>query len=279
MRRAYRINPARLSSVADAQKDETALTGALAAMLTSKSLAARVQVSCGDGYVYVTHERGAPTLAIVAPSSRHLADGTRLEQSGAQWLRREGFERPSGGRSFTLRMPIPSSLSDLAARCVEVLHQAYGCAPGESVVHVLSHDDRSHPSNEEVVEAMRRLASSRSHDDRLRLYNELVNATFLVPVSPDADESDDGADAWVNLEDSSQIVFAVFTDLPQMRAWKLDADEYLPTHGAEFFEEFMESGAVGLRINPGGTVGAELYRHEVELIVKGIRRWRGKTSS
>lgn len=265
--------------MAETENDETALKEALASMLTSKSLAARVQVSCDHAYVYVTHERGAPTLAIVAPSSRHLPDGVRLEQTGAQWLRREGFERPSGGRCFTLRLPIPSSLGDLSARCVEVLRCAYGCAPGEPVVATLSHDDRRHPSNDEVVEAMRRLASSRSHDDRLRLYNELVNATFLVPVSPDADVSDDGPDAWVNLEDPSQIVFAVFTDLPQMRAWKLDADEYLPTHGAEFFEEFMESGAVGLRINPGGTVGGELYRHEVELIVKGIRRWRGKSSS
>ena len=58
--------------------------------------------------------------------------------------------------------------------------------------------------------------------------------------------------------------------------WSLHITEYQPLHGAEFFEELIETPAVGLRINPNGDVGGELFRHELEMIVKGVRRWQGK---
>lgn len=255
------------------------LRDALTSVLTTKSRAARVRVGCGDAYLYVARERGASTLSLVAPSTRHLPEGRALGQPGAQWLRREGFERAGGGRSFTLRLPPPANLDDLGRRCREVLSRAYECATDAPLTVAVTHDDRDHPGNDEIVDAMRRLAGSRTHDDRLRLYNELVNGTFLVPVALDADPSDDGADVWFDVGDDGETVFAIFTDLSQLRAWRLETEDYLPMHGAEFFEEFMESAAVGLRINPGGTVGGELYRHEVELIVRGIHHWRKTTSS
>jgi hypothetical protein len=232
----------------------------------------------GAEHAYILIERGPGTtgLEMIAPASHHLHGAHKLSQEGAQWLRAQGFTRGKGRRDFRCSLPSTASHAELADRILEILQRAYGVTITNLRAQV-EHDDRVHPTNEEIVEAMRRLATTRDHGDRLRMYNSLVNGTLLVPFSPEANESADGADAWCELDgDPAKPVFGVFTDWAHLRMWSLEITDYQPVHGAEFFEEIVETPAVGMRINPGGDVGGELYRHEVDTIIKGIHQWRGR---
>lgn len=252
-----------------------ALHNSLASMTASKSECSRVRAGAEHAYVLVERGQGARGLEMIAPASHHLQGHHKLSQEGAQWLRTQGFSRGKGRRDFRCTLPSTTGHVELAGRIEEILHRAYGVTVANLCAQV-QHDDRVHPTNEEVVENMRRLASTRDHGDRLRMYNSLVNGTLLVPFSPDANESADGPDAWCELDgDPANPVFGVFTDWAHLRMWSLEITEYQPVHGAEFFEEIVETAAVGLRINPGGDVGGELYRHELDTIVKGIHQWRG----
>jgi hypothetical protein len=249
----------------------------LVAMTVSKSDCTRVIVSSGHAYVIVERRSGARDFELLAPASLHLDGAHKLSQEGAQWLRGHGFERSRGSRDFRSTVPATIPHTDLTDQIEEILGRAYGVEVSDHCART-EHDDRAHPSNGDVIEAMRRLSTTRDHGDRLRLYNSLVNATLLVPFSPTADESMDGSDAWCELDgDRDKPVFAVFTDWDHLRMWSLRSTEYQPLHGAEFFEELMETPAVGLRINPRGDVGGELFRHEFEMIAKGIRQWRGRS--
>lgn len=249
---------------------------ALGELVAAKSRETRLCVAADHAYLYVVRTQESDGLVLHAPATHHLAGDHKLSQRGAQWLRTNGFSRPGGRRDFCRVLEHPPRPEDLARECAQILAQAYGVELATPTLR-LEHDDRAHPSNDEVKDAMRTLAASRSHEDRLVLYNALVNATLLVPVDPEADDAADGPEVWINLDPSSDTpVFGVCTDWAQLRMWSLHASEYIPTPGAEFFEEFMETPSASLRINPEGSVGGELYRHEIEMIVKGIRRWHKK---
>ena len=165
-----------------------ALHNSLASMTASKSECSRVRAGAEHAYVLVERGQGARGLEMIAPASHHLQGHHKLSQEGAQWLRTQGFSRGKGRRDFRCTLPSTTGHVELAGRIEEVLHRAYGVTVANLCAQV-QHDDRVHPTNEEVVENMRRLASTRDHGDRLRMYNSLVNGTLLVPFSPDANES------------------------------------------------------------------------------------------
>ena len=45
-------------------------------------------------------------------------------------------------------------------------------------------------------------------------------------------------------------------------------------HGSELFENAAAQNVASVRINPGGDVGGELSRHEVDMLVEVVRRFR-----
>jgi len=252
------------------------LRDSLLAMTASKSDCTRVCARAEHAYVIVERTSLSRGLDLIAPASHHLDGDHKLSQEGAQWLRGRGFERGRGRRDFRSAVPAATPHEELATQIEEILDRAYGVGASNVRARV-EHDNRVHPANDDLVEAMRRLATTRDHGDRIQLYNTLVNATLLVPFAPAAPDSADGPDAWCELDgDPSKPVFAAFTDWPHLRMWSLEFTEYQPLHGAEFLEEIIATPAAGLRINPSGEVGGELFRHELETIVKGIRQWRGR---
>src|SRR4030095_378657 len=66
-------------------------------------------------------------------------------------------------------------------------------------------------------------------------------------------------------------VWCVFTDVPRLVAWRNPAVPYLRVPGIRLVRVALSRNLGSIRINPGGDVGGELYRNELQQIGEAWR--------
>lgn len=258
----------------DAQSE---LRDALTALQSSRFPESQVLIEQGPVYLQFLRYHGGEVV-FETVSSRFLPAEFKLSTGRAAKLRAYGFEKGSGinwQRYFTRAECSQWNVDELVAECDEILTQVYA-SEGELNVQI-NHIEDEHPDNDDLVDAMRGVATNRSGEARHRMYNELVNSTLLIPVNPDAKEHDDTGDDFLVVDTlDGHPVFLAFSDWESLRRWNPRGWSYLPLHGSEFFELCLERDLGSVQINPRGEVGGELYRHEVEMLVEGVRTYRKK---
>ena len=252
---------------------------ALESLSASRFPETRVLIEQGPVYLQFVREHGGKTT-LEAASSAELPPEFKLSTARANEMRKLGFLK-NGGRNWLrdLREDEHDGLArcinvdPLVEHCADVLQRIYG-ADGE--IHVeLIHARDEHPENEDLVSSMRQLARTRSGDARRRMYTELVNATLLIPVNPEAPDELEGGDEFLVTDTlDGHPVFLAFSDWDSLRRWNPRGWCYVPVHGSEFFELTLERDLGSVQINPNGEVGGELYRHEIEMLVEGVRNYR-----
>lgn len=259
------------------------LREALDSLFVSRLPESRVLIEQGPVYLQFVRQPGRGTQ-LEAVSSSQLPAEFKLSSGRAMQLREMGFEK-CPGENWKKVIPTPNCLSGndpdskrfdtqlLIKQCREILDRVYG-AEGEIQVQ-LAQTQEHHPDNDELVASMRNLAEQRSSEARHRMYTELVNATLLIPVRPEApEEVQSGEDFLVTDTLEGHPVFLAFSDWDSLRRWNPRGWSYVPLHGSEFFELTLERDLGSVQINPRGEVGGELYRHEVEMLVEGVRNYR-----
>lgn len=258
----------------DAQNE---LREALAALQGSRFAESQVLVEQGPVYLQFLRYHGGEVL-FETVASRFLPPELKLSTGRAAKLREFGFEKKGSvnwQRAFSKSECNQWNVDELVGQCQEILTNIYA-SEGELNVHV-NHIEEEHPENEELVDSMRAVASTRSGESRHRMYTELVNATLIIPIDPDAgDEADEGEDFLVTDTLDGHPVFLAFSDWESLRRWSPKGWSYMPMHGSEFFELALDRDLGSVQINPRGAVGGELYRHEVEMLVEGVRNYRKK---
>lgn len=257
------------------EQDKAQLKDALSALGLSRFPETQIVVEQGPVYLQFLRSHGNQVL-FESVSSSFLPAEFKLSSGRAAKLRELGFEKQAGAnwqRTFSKSECSQWDVNQLVTQCEEILRDIYAAEGEISVTQRDLQDD--HPDNEDLVESMRAVAQTRSAEARHRMYTALVNATLLVPIDPDAeDDASDGEEFYVIDILDGHPVFLAFSDWPSLRRWSPRGFSYMPMHGSEFFELAIERDLGSVQINPRGEVGGELYRHEIEMLVEGVRNYR-----
>lgn len=194
----------------------------------------------------------------------------RLGLSRKRW--RDGAK--AWGRTYDRRVD-----TDALADSVEALwKQAYG--DRSPAIELLSQREEP-PENPALLDAIRAAARTQDEPTRKALYAALVNATLLVPIDPatlHADAAEQRPRSF-GTDPGGFAMWAAFSDWDAIRQWQPDGHAFGPVHGAEFFAHVHDLGRCGVRINPDGVVGGELYPDEVAMMVAAVRDFYRRTMS
>lgn len=248
----------------------------LKALARSATRESRLEVAAGPIYVLASVTADERRVRCQVVSSAYLPRELKLDRAGGSRLRGLGYAKGNGQRNWTKHIgTTPAELDRFADEVVEVLTGVYACRADE-VRTQLVHDDSEHPQNPELVEAMTALASDNgSEQARHRMYNALLNATFLVPLAPDVEDDADAGEEFLVLERlDGRPVYGVFTDWSSLQLWNPRTCPYVPVHGSELFQLAHDLSLAMLQINPRGNTGGQLYPHEVETLARAMAHWR-----
>lgn len=251
---------------------------------------ARLVIQSGPVYMLAIARRGVTRIEQEAIASAALPPTHKLSSERAQLLREMGFGKQGGGRRNWRREHGRDEISVErgAVEIVDVLTRVYGIEEHAEVRIELIEDDTDHPENPELIAAMRKVAKGWDESIRRAMYTELLNATFLVPLEPDAGDEIEDSDAFLDLEThepsssasarsgTGRPTLAAFSDWRSLRLWEPRGWPYVPVHGSDLFELAHERNPVSFRINPNGDIGGELYGHEVEMLVRAVRSFRAR---
>jgi hypothetical protein len=236
----------------------------------------RLIVEAGPVYLLFVREGEGSTLRFETVASHRLPPELKLSSARAARLRQLGFSKRDGAHRNWVKTIEHPDYEGIAREAAQILREVYGVERTPELA--LTEDDREHPTNPALVDAMRKVAKGGFDEDlRRAMYTELVNAVLLVPLDPEASDSADEGEEYHVLETfQHKPVLGAFTDWNALRLWEPRGWDYLPVHGSELFENAMHRGIATLKINPNGDIGGELYRHEVEMLVEAVRKFRRK---
>ncbi len=133
--------------------------------------------------------------------------------------------------------------------------------------------DTPEPDNAKLIRAMKMAARVRSDGNRKRIYHALVSSELWFAVQ--GGWTGETTLASENIVCAGELhgrpSAAIFTSKEYAKTWRADKDEYVLLNGNDLFLALIQTNVGSVQINPGGTIGGELYRHEVETIAEGGR--------
>jgi hypothetical protein len=250
----------------------------LHALVGSVTRESRLEVVAEPVYVLASVGGDKRRVRCQVVSSSYVPREHKLDSEGGARLRALGYAKGGGQRNWLKEIGTsPTELERFADEAVDVLTGLYRRAPGDLSTRLV-HDDTAHPENPDLIEAMTRLAGNNTDEQaRVAMYNAMLNATFLVPLSPDVDDADDGGEEFMVLERvQGRPVFAVFTDWASLQLWNPRTCPYVPVHGSDLFQTLHDLSLSLLQINPRGNTGGQLFAHEVETLARAMKHWRSK---
>jgi len=219
----------------------------------------------GPAWLAFSGTRGSGTVQCVAVSRKQLPADATVALEDVLHLRRAGFSnvpgRPGLARDYGIRAPGAASAASAAA--LDLLGRVYRRPESESVSVELHLRDRPRTTNPALLDAMRATARTRDGATRNALYRSMLRASFLVPMDGDAPRIVGEISGW----DS----YAAFTDAEHLQRWAGRPVDCRVIKGRALFPMLMRVRTGSLLVNPGGAVGGELYRNEVEAIAAAVR--------
>ena len=241
------------------------LSAALLRLLEEGGDGNAVVVEQGPAWIALMGQRGDRAVRCVAAARKQLPPEAAIGLEEVQRLRRAGFTNAGGaaGLGRTFQLGGEDHPDDVAALCLDLLARVYGRPDAEPVAVVLRLGDRDPTENPPLIEAMRASAKTRDGAARSRLYRAMLRSTFLVPMSGEAPRVVGEISGW----DS----YAAFTDAGHLERWAGRPVDFRIIRGRAHFPMLMGRRTGSLLVNPGGTVGGELYRNEVEAIANAVR--------
>ena len=234
----------------------------LQALRTQGGSGNRLVIQGQKAWLVVHGRKERAELRVVAASSAYLERKLSLAEVGR--LRAAGFENRPGRKALEWHTELPAE--ELLPRLLELLEGLYGETELQGQLHL---GEADMTSNERVDEAIRKVAKTRSEQDRHGLYRALLDATLLLPMDPDGSPRSFGTLG-------SFQSYAVFTDAQAVERFEPRGLPVRHMNGRELFPLLMGADLKtgSLLVNPQGQLGGELYRNELETLAKAVRRRR-----
>ena len=135
----------------------------------------------------------------------------------------------------------------------------------ESLSCVLTPNTRHDLNNRKLHRTMRETASSKEHSRRIALYQELINSQLLAYMSTD------GNDFFPYGTIGPFVTFAAFTDDKYLKYFDPRGFSVKQMYAFELLPKLLEQNAGSLILNPTCDIRGELYKNELQSIVKALR--------
>lgn len=259
--------------------DPDGLVAALQRLVTEGGDGNRLVWTRGHAFCVLTGERGGRSLTVEAAPSAMLPEGQGLTLRQVHRLRDAGFVKRPGMRALVRHVALddPGALRALVDTLRGLFVEVYGASGDDQVAFQLGALDRT--ENAPLIAAMETLAKKRDHSLRTRVYRELLDAELLLLVDTAGAAGAAAAPPRVVGELSGWDVAGCFTDLAALRHFDPRVPPYRPIRGRQLFPMLAEMPRLGsLLVNPGGRIGGELYRNEVQTLAEACLR-RVRTSA
>lgn len=221
----------------------------------------RLVISRGPAWFVAHGTRGRAEVRVEAAASYYLPREDKIRTEDVYRLRQAGFGQAAQGRNLHRRQDLPDlgAATALAKELTGYLDAVYHRPEAEPLTISEHLGDTDPTDNPRVKKAIRELAGSRSQRARNRLYSELLSADLLVPV-------DEAGELLVFGDLEGWPVYGCFIDAASLHAWDPRGMSYRTVPGTRFFPALMQTRVGSLLINPGGRLGGELYRNEIEAL-------------
>lgn len=219
----------------------------------------------GPAWLAFSGQRDDQTVRCVAVARKQLPKDASVGLEEVLHLRRAGFTNTPGcpGLARTFELAGADAAAEAAALCLDLLARVYRRPAEEDVALEVRLGDRDRTSNPALLDAMRATARTRDGATRNALYRSMLRATFLVPMDADAPRIVGEISGWNS--------YAAFTDAEHLDRWSGRPVDFRVIKGRALFPMLMQHRIGSLLVNPGGAVGGELYRNEVEAIAGAVR--------
>ena len=214
----------------------------------------------------VLHSYPRPQTALCeVASNRYLPEENHLDSNQEKLLLGKGYTWRRGERSLGKIVPIstPEERLQLYSELKALFSTVYAQNIDEAIVS-LSPNHHSGLNNTAFTKLMRDLSTKRTHDLRLQLYRDFLNATFLLAI--DKQNKPRQVDQLASLP-----CFAVFTDDKSIRCWDPRGCLWKQCYGFEVIRTIFPFDAGSLLINPKGDISGELYKNELQTLAGAIR--------
>jgi hypothetical protein len=244
------------------------LIGYIEALTAEGGTGNRLVVSGGRGWAVLSGALGEAFVDLEVATSAHLPEEAKLSEAQLGSLGRAGFIPPirsSPRRRRPIKLDGPERAGSIADELVVMMGDLYGAEP-DGLHLALALEDASEVENPELLKAMRKLSRVRTHEARVELYQQLLNATLILAVDGEQPRQIDKLGKW--------MVYGVFTDGASVRHYDPRVTPHRTLYGHELFPMLMKTEVGALKINPDGMIGGELYRNELETLAKAVGRFR-----
>lgn len=244
--------------------DAAALADHLSQLVEGDADGSRLVVSRGPAW-FVFTTAGGHHVHCEAAAKRYLPKDFRLTSHETYALRQAGFRGQPRAHTLARGFELggADTPADVAATIDRLFAEVYGQPADTPMTLDLRIAARERTENPLVIDAMRTVSKSKEMSARHALYRKLLRGAWLVPMDGDAPRVVGDLAGW--------DTFAAFTDYEHLRLWDPRAPEYRVIKGRSLFPLLMQLNVGSLMVNPGGRVGGELYRNEVETIATAVR--------
>lgn len=224
----------------------------------------RVEVHCLDEHRFAV---SVPCDALLTePPERAAVSGRRWADHGLF----RADQRPNFEKEVRLASGSKSLVVDVADEVEALLFDLFG-RPRDSYYSVAI-EKETPPEAEPLLDSIRRLVKSKNHDVRREVYQQVINGRFYLPLQPTL-ERDHPPSVHASPElFGDRPVWAVFTDLEALTAFRQDPQPYVLISGIRLVQAALAHGLGSIRINPESAVGGELYMNELEALANYLHR-------
>lgn len=244
--------------------DPSELQHALSQLIQEGGTGNRLVVRGGRAWFVFHAAKGGDTIRSEAAAKHYLGKDFPLTLEDVGRIRRAGFSQVPKSKTLQ-RVDDADQVVDIATRTVDLMKSAYGHA---GVLELeLTLGDQESTENPQLLEAMRAAAGKRTPEARNALYRAMLRSTLLLRVDGD------GAPLAVG-KIQSWDVFAAFTSMAALRLYAPTVDGYRVLPGRQLFPSLLDLKVGSLLIDPGGRLGGELYRNELETLARAARPTR-----
>ena len=121
--------------------------------------------------------------------------------------------------------------------------------------------------NEDLQEAIETVTANNTPENRRKLYEILLEATFCLPSSG-SDENTSEISATQN--ENGELALVAFSDPAALRRWEAEPKSMLVMRAEQLFQVATENDFAEILINPAGPTGGKLAKHEFTRLAQGV---------
>ncbi|MFT5585342.1 MAG: hypothetical protein ACI9VR_002931 [Cognaticolwellia sp.] len=224
----------------------------------------RLVVRGGRAWFVFHGAKGGSEIRSEAAAKHYLGKEHPLSLNDVSLIRRSGFGQVPPFKTLQ-RVDAADQSAIIADRTRELLAVAYK-HEGPLTLE-LSLGDKELTENPDLLEAIRGAAGKRTPEARNSLYRALLRSTLLLRL-----DSKGLPLAVGKLQ--SWDVFAAFSSLDALRLYAPTVDSFRAIKGRLLFPSLLDLNVGSLLIDPGGRLGGELFRNEVETLARAARPTR-----